>query len=266
MIFYFSGTGNSAYVARRLGQALGDSRLTDIARALTGGGSLRYDAAPGEAVGWVMPVHCWGVPPIMARFMRQCSITAEAGAYSYLVATCGDDTGLIAAQWRRLLPRPLQGHAAYSVQMPNTYILLPGFDTDPAALEQSKLQAAPARIAHIAARLRQRPDEDDTVSGSLPWLKSRVLYPLFVRFMLSDKGFHADPEACNGCGLCQRQCPAANITLDASAGEARQGAARQPRWHGHCAMCLRCLHACPRRAIQYGHQTQSKRRYRGMRN
>ena len=35
----------------------------------------------------------------------------------------------------------------------------------------------------------------------------------------------------------------------------------RPVWGDHCYQCLRCLHACPRQAIQYGKDTGKKGRY-----
>ena len=64
--------------------------------------------------------------------------------------------------------------------------------------------------------------------------------------------FRAD-ERCEGCGLCVRVCPTDNVTL-------RDGHAE---FANRCALCLRCLHACPQEAIQIGRLTVDKFRWRG---
>ena len=69
---------------------------------------------------------------------------------------------------------------------------------------------------------------------------------------MSDKVFAANADVCTRCGLCARECPANNITLDGGS---------LPRWHGKCTMCLSCIHRCPVRAIEYGKATRSKGRY-----
>jgi ferredoxin len=54
------------------------------------------------------------------------------------------------------------------------------------------------------------------------------------------KGFKVD-SVCNGCGVCARICPAANIVMK----EAR------PVFAARCEHCQACLNWCPHRAIRY---------------
>ena len=54
MIFYFSGVGNSAWVARHLAERLQDNVLS-VAEEINKG--INYVAKPGEKVGFVFPVY-----------------------------------------------------------------------------------------------------------------------------------------------------------------------------------------------------------------
>ena len=62
MIFYFSGTGNSEYVAKQLAARLGD-RLVKMGDAVAHA-DYDYTLSEGERVGWVFPVYSWGPAPI----------------------------------------------------------------------------------------------------------------------------------------------------------------------------------------------------------
>ena len=252
MIFYFSGTGNSEYVARQLADALGE-RLIGMAQAINSG-EMHYKLADGEMVGWVFPTYSWGPAPIATAFARKVTIDGFGShTYSYMVTTCGDDIALSAQMWRaELHRRGMHCQMAMSVQMPNNYILLPGFDVDSKDLESRKRSAAVSRIAQVVQAIERRSTTDDVVKGSMPWLKSRLVYPLFKRYAMSDAGFASQSDVCNHCGLCAKVCPNANIKMSAEG---------TPQWHGNCAMCLSCIHRCPVRAIQYGNQTQKKGRY-----
>ena len=252
MIFYFSGTGNSEYVARQLADALGE-RLIGMAQAINSG-EMHYKLADGEIVGWVFPTYSWGPAPIATAFARKVTIDGFGShTYSYMVTTCGDDIALSAQMWRaELHRRGMHCQMAMSVQMPNNYILLPGFDVDSKDLESRKRSAAVSRIAQVVQAIERRSTTDDVVKGSMPWLKSRLVYPLFKRYAMSDAGFASQSDVCNHCGLCAKVCPNANIKMSAEG---------TPQWHGNCAMCLSCIHRCPVRAIQYGNQTQKKGRY-----
>ena len=250
MIFYFSGTGNSKHVAVQLAAMLGE-QLVAIGEAVAEG-NYNFVLAEGEKVGWVFPTYSWGPAPIAADFASRVQLQGYgADTYCYMVATCGDEVGETVTMFAKSLGN-ISLKAAFSVQMPNNYILLPGFDVDDKVLERSKIEASAARIKAVAEAIAAKREIIDVVVG--PWrrLKSRLIYPLFRRFAMSDKAFAANTDVCTRCGLCARECPANNITLDGGS---------LPRWHGNCTMCLSCIHRCPVRAIEYGKATRSKGRY-----
>ena len=250
MIFYFSGTGNSKHVAEQLAAMLGE-RLVAIGEAVADG-TYTFALAEGESVGWVFPTYSWGPAPVAADFASKVQLQGcGADTYCYIVTTCGDEVGETVTMFAKSLGN-IRLKAAFSVQMPNNYILLPGFDVDDKALERSKVEASAARIKAVAEAIAAKREIIDVVVG--PWrrLKSRLIYPLFRRFAMSDKAFAANADVCTRCGLCARECPANNITLDGGS---------LPRWHGKCTMCLSCIHRCPVRAIEYGKATRSKGRY-----
>ena len=118
MILYFSATGNSRYVAERLAASLGDNRLIDM-RTLSGGNS-RFILSEHESLGFVFPVHSWGMPkglPELAASLRFDGYAPESN-YCYMACTCGDDCGLTFRQWKRSIKEAgLQGDAGYSVLM-----------------------------------------------------------------------------------------------------------------------------------------------------
>lgn len=250
MIFWFSGTGNSQWVAQNLASTLNDT-LVDIAQA-TLDQQHDYSLKHGESIGFVFPTHSWGPPPIVCQFIKTLNISGyDSSTHCYMVTTCGDDTGLTVEILQKSLG-DIHLNAAFSIQMPNTYICLPGFDVDDYDIEHRKLTAARARIEKVAMAIAERRNIIDVVRGSVPWLKSRVVRPIFVATLMSDRKFKCDTITCTHCGSCAKQCPVNNIIM---------GNDNTPQWQGNCTMCLRCLHMCPARAIDYGNATQKKGRY-----
>ncbi len=251
MIYYFSGTGNSRWVAEQLAVRLSD-RLVEIGNA-TLLGNYKHQLSPGERIGWVFPTYSWGPAPVVLDFVNKWHIDGyeKGNTYCYMVTTCGDDIGLSVDIFAKAL-----GHidlsAAFSIQMPNNYILLPGFDTDPTDLEQQKKTQAIERIKHVSDVIEKRSKLTDVVTGNYKWLKSRVIRRFFMRYLMSDKHFMTDTALCNSCGTCVAVCPMHNISIDDNG---------HPLWHGKCAMCLSCIHRCPLRAIQYGKISRKKGRY-----
>jgi len=251
MIVYFTGTGNSRDVARRLSRILGDTDLIELCGEVLRKKELKAKQ-PCKAVVWVFPVYSWGVPPVVADFIKHAEIAGTTAARHHAVATCGDDAGLAASQWRRLIrKRGWTPASASTVIMPNTYTLMKGFDVDPAELAQRKLDESITRVETIARHIKNEDTTDDVTKGKFAWFKSKIIYPWFIRFAMSPKPFHSN-ENCTGCGLCARSCPLSNISMDDR---------RHPCWGKDCALCLRCYHICPVAAVQYGKATRGKGRY-----
>lgn len=248
MIICFSGTGNSQAVAGELSGCIGGDTVVVEKGLLLDPASCVIDVPSGEAVVWVMPVYSWGIPPVMERFIKKMKMKCAPSTEHFLVLTCGDDIGYADNQWRRLVGRRgWNPRGCFSVQMPNTYVLMKGFDVDSPEVSAAKLAAMPGRIKQIASAIGRGFAESDVVRGSWAWLKTAVIYPYFIRFCMSPRPFHAS-DACVSCGLCARSCPMENIAM----------ADGRPLWSNRCALCLRCYHICPARAVAYGSATATK--------
>ena len=249
MIFYFSGVGNSAWVARKLGEKLQDKVLPIAEEIRT---EMEYDLSPDERVGFVFPVYGWEPPKIVMDFVRRMTLK-QVASYLYFVCTCGDDTGKTADVFMSALrAKGWSCHASYSVLMPDTYVCLPGFDIDGEEELKRKTQNAAARVDFMGDELSRRVvmDKHGCFEGAFPKLKTYVLGGLFRAFLMSPKPFHAT-DACIACGLCEKRCPVHNIKV----GE-------KPQWGDDCTMCLACYHACPQHAIHYGNRTKDKGQYK----
>ena len=93
MIYYFSATGNSKYVAERIAGALGDE-----ARSIQGcDGRL----SRSDVIGFVTPTYAWGLPDIVKRFFS--ALVVEQPEYAFLVATYDTTPGFTGEQARKLL-------------------------------------------------------------------------------------------------------------------------------------------------------------------
>lgn len=249
MIFYFSGTGNSRWAAELLGNSLKD-RVIPISESFASG-RFSYNLDEGEALGFVFPTYSWGPPPVMEEFVKRLDLKGYTNdTYCYMVATCGDDVGLLVDMWKKVLG-DIRLNAAYTVVMPNNYILLPGFDVDDDATERRKKRNAIGRVKCIASHVKKRKEEISVYKGHWAWVKSRVINPWFRRNCMSDSKFVVNADKCIRCGICVNSCPMKNVKMNDGV----------PSWHGNCAMCLACIHHCPQRAIEYAKATRKKGRY-----
>lgn len=250
MIFYFSGTGNSRYVARRMGYRTLES-LRFIPSENPSLSTFR-----GKTLGLVFPVYSWGVPPLVLDFIRHLNMrfveqVRRSRVKIWAVMTCGDDTGKAPEMLEKALAaRGLTLSGIWSVQMPNNYVLLPGFDTDPENIVEEKLEKAPARVDEIASWINEGVWLQDCEEGKMASLKTRVVYPLFKKWGMDVRKWKVS-DKCIGCGRCEKSCPMKNIWM-------KEG---RPAWNVNCVSCLACYHVCPVKAINYGGATKNKGQY-----
>ena len=237
MIYYFSGTGNSLRVARHLAENLED-HLSPMTSA-----SFIDD----ETIGLVFPVYAWSIPNVVEEFAR--NIQVSEGRYLYAVMTCGDDVGYADKVLESVLGRKL--NAAFSVQMPNTYVCLPGFDIDSSELCAKKLSAEPDAVRRISQSIKAKESVRSLCRGGLPWTKTYIIRPVFNCFLLTDMYFYVDSSRCTSCRKCQKVCPVRNVKLSEN----------RPQWQSRCSGCLACYHACPHHAIHFGSMTCKKGQY-----
>jgi len=242
-IYWFSGTGNSLHVARRIAEGLGDAELLPIARA------VYEDFRPAERIGIVFPVYAWGPPELVARFLRE-KFEAPKDAYVFLAMTCGGSAGSAGKIAANLLgQRGVQPAAVYSLRMVENY---PPMGGPPKPQKQdAHLAAAEGEIARIVESVRAGTRGHADKQNWLLNLIGPAIYPMFIhRVGEADAKFSVD-DKCNQCGLCERICPVADIELVDG----------RPRWLGHCQQCYACYHFCPQQAIQRGRKTENQPRY-----
>lgn len=249
MIYYFSGTGNTKYCATKLSNILGDEITPITVAHLRSPNDARFSTSDKRVI-WMFPTYSWGMPKQIANLLEQATFHFADDAVQWMVTTCGDDIGLTASQWRNIIrSRDLCAGTAFSVQMPNTYTFMKGFDVDSAELANEKVQKSQATIQNIAAIISKGDIVKDQVTkGSFAWFKTAIIYPIFNLLYTSPKPFCTNDD-CNKCGLCRRTCPMENIGFDPDG---------KPKWNDNCMLCSRCYHICPQHAVQYGNKTRNK--------
>ena len=249
MILWYSGCGNSRFVADTLSKELGDERMVFIPEAARSGMALEF--GPEEILGIVFPVYSWSVPKLVSEFLRKAKFSGRP-SYIFAACTCGDETGLTIKHLKKDLSKQgLTLDAFFSFQMPETYINLPGFklDTDENALR--KINGTQESLKETVRLIKQRTKGNfDRLKGGSSFLKSNILKPLFYGLLITDRKFRVS-DSCIGCGICAKNCPLQNITIEND----------RPKWNGNCTNCMSCYHRCPKNAINFGKATIGKGQY-----
>lgn len=236
MIFYFSGTGNSKWVAKNIAERIND-KVYDISKL-----NEIPEIKKEKQIGLVFPIYAWGIPEPMILFVKK---LIKSNAFTFGICTCGADAGIALKK----LSKIYQLDSCYSVIMPSNYII--GEDIEKECIILNKIENAKKEIDKISREIMQKQKIYRVNEGKYPKLKSTIVNTGFNKFARTTKPFYVDKEKCNGCGLCAKSCPASTITLVDG----------NPIWDTKCYQCLRCINYCPQKAIQYGKETEKRGRY-----
>ncbi|MBN1822859.1 MAG: EFR1 family ferrodoxin [Endomicrobiales bacterium] len=245
IIYYFSGTGNSLKVAKDVAEELGNTEVLPIAKALKG--QVRTDA---DAIGVVYPVYMWGLPLMVAEFLKRFENTGNK--YFFCVATFGGDPGAANLQVSRILAeKGIKLSSGFGVKMPGNYIPLYGAYSQ--AKQDAMFRKGKEKAKIIADTVKEKKEQKiEQGNWFMNSILSKFLYPVSApRIPMMDEKFRVKPE-CNSCGICFKVCPASNIKLEAG----------KPVWQHKCQQCMACIQLCPVYAIEYGNNTEGRKRYR----
>lgn len=248
MIFYFTGTGNSEYAARRIAEKIGVETVS-IGESMKAGVN-RFHLADGEALGFVLPIYAWSVPGIVKRFISELTLDNYSGQYAFAVFTCGASIGTACDDLgKSLADIGIELKYARDLMMPENYIVM--FKSPPPEKQKKIFTAADMVIRGIVQDIAAK-TEDIVITGKSPAKAfSRAVNRIFSKYSLGTKKFHAT-NACISCHFCENVCPESAIILEEG----------RPHWQkASCAKCMACINRCPVQAIEYGDSTQQRQRY-----
>lgn len=247
MIFYYSGCGNSKWLAEELAGKLNEKAL--FIPELNDKGFDEYSFDGDESLGFVFPIYAWAPPRVVENFIHKVEWKGKP-TYVWFACTCGDEMGMAHQLFDKILRKKnLTLDAAFGFKMPETYLCFPGFKLDTKEKEAQKIAEADAKLPKVAEQIRNREKVLDLIKGPLPRLKSSLLRWSFDSVVSDKKYFTTDN--CIGCGKCESACPFHNIKMVDG----------KPQWQGNCTQCMACYQYCPKNAIQYGTCTQGKGQY-----
>ena len=241
-IYYYSGTGNSLSVARRLAERLGECELVDIAKiASAPNAETTVRASATERLGFVFPLYFWGLPSIAHSFLRGLAISGNPYAFSVLTAG-GASAGVGNLQIAGILARKgIRLSAGFRVTMPDNYFVF--YDADAREKADAALESSKGTIEEIVASVAGK--KSSAPEGPSRWYEGAFAPPVnavFRRFVHgSGKRFRVSAD-CVGCGECARVCGVGNIRMDE----------KRPVWGSACERCHGCINVCPAKAISYG--------------
>ncbi|MDE6864604.1 MAG: EFR1 family ferrodoxin [Eubacterium sp.] len=225
MVFYFTATGNSLYVAKRL-----DENPISIPQVLKQANLDFTDAA----IGIVFPIYAGRAPKIVIDFLKISKFNTD---YLYFIGTYGNHDSAICetvpAECEKL---GIKIDYMNTVSMVDNY--LPVFD-----MEQEKKadKGTENKIEKIIADITAKRKGIPNVTAIGRRLAKQVWTMEKLRLMVNDGSqLKIKTDKCTGCGVCKTVCPIDNIII---------GNGIAVRKRSKCEYCLACAHNCPQKAI-----------------
>lgn len=244
MILYFSATGNSEFLAKSLGDELGDE-VVDLFSYIKEGRSGVFESDSPFVL--VCPTYSWRVPLFLSKYLLTCDFKGSRDFY--VVMDYGDSCGNAYYYIKEDLHKlGLNFKGLYGVKMPENYIML--FDIDSKEVNKKIIEEGSKKVGEIASFIRNKEAFPKKNVGLTGKFQSGVINPIFFKFIAKDNKFYAT-DKCISCGLCEKVCVLNNISYEDG----------RPIWNGKCTHCSACISKCPVAAIEYGKKTQGKDRY-----
>jgi hypothetical protein len=144
MIYYFTGSGNSLWTARTLGEKLGE-KVENLA------GFQEKPLSCGDGlIGFVFPTYMGDLPWLVKRILLSASLPPDAFVFLVMTSNGGASGNAFASMDKALCSAGAHLGAAYDLQMPGNCIVSSDADN------RARLAAAPQAVEDIARHIRNR--------------------------------------------------------------------------------------------------------------
>ena len=229
-IFYFSSTGNSLYIAKRIGASFSESVL--FIPHYQGG----FDQFQDIVI--VSPVYSFGLPKHVNDFL----ITLPKTPAVYVVLNYGGMMGGADYYTYQLAKtHEVNIRAVYAVKMPENFTLT--FST-PQLYNRMILKSAEKKTERLIDSIKSKQEHlpSKKKTNEAAYEKNKANWHLLAAdFSVKDN--------CTKCKKCIRICPVDNIAIVED----------KIRFSDKCVACLGCYHRCPQKAIVYKNKHKKDR-------
>ena len=222
-IFYFTGTGNSLFVARKIANATG-AKLISIPQAIS-----EQKEYSDDCIGFVYPQYAAGIPKMVRSFILNNSFKADyifaIDLYAFIRANAlGEIAGIIPINYGRYL------------KTPNNFTFIFNPPEDPSLILTKTEKKLIQIVEDINSRKLRKVRFKKGVGNATKYFGES-------KFKISN--------ACTKCKTCENVCPAHNVDIN-----------RKVVFGNNCETCYSCADLCPSKAIYSNKKMQKHRQYR----
>lgn len=233
-IFYFTTTGNSLYVAKKIC----DKNISIVQEF-----RINRSFVEDDKIGFVFPCYAGGMPDAVHKFIDK--VTFKADYYFAIVTNGGSAIGALESVKNLGEKYNLKFDYLEQVHMISNYLPLSDINDE---LKNESLLQIEENIERIKNDIQNSVKKDfkpKMYNYALSSVANKMFYMLFTGDC--DKKFSVSDE-CTGCKICENVCYRHNITV-----------IDKPKFHHQCGFCMGCINNCPKTAINVKGEKSSGR-------
>lgn len=235
MILYFTGTGNSAFIAKRIAEKTGDTAV-DVFPMIRENDYGKLSSSRPFVV--VCPTYGWQIPHVLGNWLKRTRLSGSRKLY--FVMTCGDGIGNAGGYAKRFCEKKgMEYMGCGKVVMPENYVAM--FPVPDRTEAERIIGKAIPQADQIAEHIRKGNPLPKAEISLLDRFLSTVVNPVFYKLFVHAGKFRTT-ERCTGCGACVRLCPL-SIVEGAMAAAEFLGCAEPKLGNGGSTNCNRALEA-----------------------
>lgn len=247
IIVYFSGTGNSKYIAEQFAK-----RMRINAYSIEQKLNFKALLSSEDTIAVCYPIYGSSVPRIMRKFVskyKTCFQSKKLIIFCTQMLFSGDG----ARAFARLIPG-CEEHVIYAEHffMPNNICNFSLFPITERERRRKPIKAL-KKLDRVCLDIRHG------IVKKRGWnicstLLGKTQNIAFAKIEQQGRASFRTDKSCIGCGLCVKRCPAHNLEL-------KDGRVVQK---GNCTLCYRCVNLCPKQSCTVFIHKKPKKQYKGL--
>ena len=239
-IYYFSGTGNSLFVAKELQKRIPEANLIPIVSLL----NKDVIETNGDTVGFAFPIHGMTIPIPVKKFIKKLDL--KSTKYIFAIATRAGTQHIAFMEIENILKKSCKNlDSCFTLNIasndPKFKDYRPATNEEIAKLE-SEVQNRLNSIQKIIINQENSREKDSEFIPAGYGLGRLVrLGMAYAEYDGAKDYFYANSK-CTGCGICEKVCPSGKIKM----------VDNKPVWQENVKsyLCYACLNYCPVQAVQ----------------